>query len=403
MTITSVSNASIQQILTSQLISEKTTLSQLSEQLASKQKYSDLTSYTPSDALNMINLQSSATQRQAYLGVISTVQARMSGYDTTMTDMESVISQAHTLASGNPNYNASTAASMSVLAGNFLKSISVDLNQEIGGRYIYSGSRYTTSPVTDLTTLTGTPTNAIYTDGSTLPAYDTASTASGLTMAISGQTVTIGGTVGTPQSASVTVGSTTYSYAIQASDTTSTIASGLASVLTTAGITSSASGSVLTVGGSTAPTAASANTTSTAAYATDTANIDSSYNLQYGVTSNNPAFQQVIAGLRFLQAAGNSTDAATYKTNITQATSLLTSGLSALQTVHAAMANNTNTLTAEKTTQNTAITDLTNQLSDIQSVDLTQVATEINLLQTQLQASYSATGTLEKMSIVQYL
>ena len=71
--------------------------------------------------------------------------------------------------------------------------------------------------------------------------------------------------------------------------------------------------------------------------------------------------------------------------------------------MHAGVADNINMLTSEKQTQNTAITNLTTQLTNIQQVNVTQVATELNLLQTQLQASYSATGTLEKMSIVSYL
>ncbi len=104
-----------------------------------------------------------------------------------------------------------------------------------------------------------------------------------------------------------------------------------------------------------------------------------------------------------MQAAGNATDFRTYKTNMAQATTLLTTAITSLQAVHTTVANNINTLTSETTTQNNAISSITNQVDDIQQVNVTQVATELNLLQTQLQASYSATGTLEKMSIVNYL
>jgi flagellin-like hook-associated protein FlgL len=404
MTINQVSTTSIQQILTSQLQAEQSNLAQLSEQLATSKKYTDLTDYSPSDALNILNLQDSSTQRQAYIGVINTVQTRLSGYDTTMTDMESVVSQAQALAAGNPNYSAASAPGIAAIASNFLKSVSVDLDQQIGGRYIYAGSRYTTEPVTDLTTLTNTPSSTILTDGASLPVYDSGYSASATTTAISGQTVTFGGTPGSPQNASVTIGGTTYTYAVQPSDTLSTIAAGLASVLNTAGITgSSATGAVLTVGGSTAPSAAAVNVTDTAAYATDSATIDSGYTVQYGVTSNSPAFQQLISGLQFLQAAGNATDNTTYQANLTQATTLLTSALSSIEGLHSTVANNINSLTDETTSQNTGLSNITDQIDNIQQVDLTQVSTELNLLQTQLQASYSATGTIERMSIVQYL
>ncbi len=73
-----------------------------------------------------------------------------------------------------------------------------------------------------------------------------------------------------PQNADVTVNGTTYTYAIQSGDTPTTIAAGLASVMVADGVTgTTSSGAVLTVGGSNPPTAASANVTNTAAYATD--------------------------------------------------------------------------------------------------------------------------------------
>jgi len=403
MSVNAISTASIQQILTSQLQAEQTALSQLTSQLATNKKYTDLTDYTPSEALNLMNLQDTATQRQAYIGVINTVQTRLSAYDTTMTDMESVVSQAQTLADGNPNYSASTVTGIAAEANNYLESVTVDLNQQIGGRYIYAGSRYETQPVSDLASITAPLSPGIYTNNE-LPTYDTGYSASQLTMGISGQNVTIGGTPGSPQNATVTVNGTTYTYAVKSTDATSDIATGLAKALVTGGVTgSSATGDVLTVGGSTAPSAAAAYVTNADACTQDSATIDSGYSVQYGVTSSNPAFQQLIAGLRYLQAAGNTTDSTTYKADMTQASTLLTSALSSLNGVHSTVANNINSLTAETATQNTAISNLTDQVSNIQQVDVTQVATELNLLQTQLQASYSATGTIEKMSIVNYL
>ena len=404
MTINSISSAGIQQILTSQLQAQQANLAQLDEQLSSNQKYSNLTDYAPSDALNLMNLQSSSTQSQAYISAISTVQARLSGYDTTMTDMESIVSQAQTLANGNPTYNASTIGGIAASAQDYLASVGLDLNQQIGGRYIYGGSRYTTAPVSDLTTLSSSSLSpAIYTDGSTLPAYDIAAAAGTTSMTTSGQTVTVGGTITVGQSASITVNGKTYSYTEQTGDTTSTVATSLSNLIA-ADIpgTSNLSG-VITVGSTGTIQAASSNTTNSDAYSADTANIASGFSVPYGVSSDNPAFQQLIAGLRYLQAAGTAPDAATYKTDITQASTLLATALTAIQTVHSGVANNINTLTTETATQNANLSSITDQIDNIQQVDVTQVATELTLLQTQLQASYSATGTIENLSIVSYL
>ena len=402
----SISTASLGSMLTTQLQSQQATLAQLTAQLSSRQQHNDLTDYAPSDALNLMNLQDSATQSQAYIGVINTVNARLSGYNTTMTDMESITSQAQGLASGNPTYVAANAAGINALATNLLKSVGVDLNQQIGGRYIYAGSRYSTAPVVDLTTLPQPPSSTIYTDNQTLPIYDTGYSASALTMNIStaapNSTVTIGGTVGSPQNASVTVGGTTYTYGVQPTDTPTTIAAGLSALIAVGYPGTTNTGAAINISNGIA-TSASAMVTNTSAYAVDSATIGQGFSTQYGVTSNDPAFQQLIAGLRYLQAAGSTTNAATYKTDITQANTLLGSALTSLQAVHAGVADNINMLTSEKQTQNTAITNLTTQLTNIQQVNVTQVATELNLLQTQLQASYSATGTLEKMSIVSYL
>ena len=278
-----------------------------------------------------------------------------------------------------------------------------DLNQQVGGRYIYAGSRYNTAPVADLSALTQAPSTTVYTDNKSLPIYDSGYSASALTMAVSGQTVTIGGTVGSPQNATVTVNGKDYSYAVHPTDTTTTIAAGLAALVSADIGGTSSVGNVLTVGGANPPTATSATVTNTAAYATDTATIATGYTVPYGVSSNNPAFQQMIAGLRYLQAAGNTTDPAAYSANMKQASSLLTSALTSINAVHTVVANNTNILTQETTTQKAAIDSLTSQINSIQGIDVTQVAAELNQMQTQLQASYSVTGTLLKMTIVGYL
>ena len=69
----SISTASLGSMLTTQLQSQQATLAQLTAQLSSRQQHNDLTDYAPSDALNLMNLQDSATQSQAYIGVINTV------------------------------------------------------------------------------------------------------------------------------------------------------------------------------------------------------------------------------------------------------------------------------------------------------------------------------------------
>jgi flagellin-like hook-associated protein FlgL len=240
--------------------------------------------------------------------------------------LEEIASQAQSLANNNPTYSADIALNVVTQTNSYLKSVSVDLNQSINGRYIYSGARYNTQPVQDLSILPDStiPVPAdVPTTEPNLPSYDA-------------------------------------EYV-------------------------------------------DASSTSTAAYATDRATIDTGYVVDYGVNSNNSAFQQLAAGLRYLQAAGNATDAATYKSYMTQASAMLASAVASLQTLHTSVANNMNTMTSQKEAQKTAISNLTEQVMDIQQVDTTQVSVEIVSLEALLQASYSATGSILKMSIVNYL
>ncbi|MDD3029917.1 MAG: flagellin [Alphaproteobacteria bacterium] len=320
----SISNLSITKSLTSSLQSSQTKLSSLTEQLASGLKSADLTDYTPSECRTLINLQASLSERKTYVTIIDTSLTTLSLYDTTLSSLEEVTSQAQTLASNNQTYTTDTAENVLNQAELYLRTVRSDLNQSVNGRYLYSGSRYTTAPVADLISLPeSTLTSTIYTDGSTLPAYDSGYTGVG--------------------------------------------------------------------------------STSTEAYVTDTARINAGYDIDYGITSNEPAMQKLIAGLRYLQAAGNATDSATYADDISQAATLLTDAISALQELHTKVANNTNLMETEKESQKSALANLTNQIADIEQVDLTQVSTEITTMQSTLQASYTATGSILKLSLANYL
>jgi flagellin-like hook-associated protein FlgL len=460
--MTNISNLGLTQILTNGLQSQQTTLSLLTQQLSSSQKYSNLTSYDPTDAHNILNFQNALTQRQSYISSITNVQARLTVYDSSMTDIESMAAQASSLASQNSAYSATTVANVQQQATNYLKQLTDDLNQQVGGRYIYSGTRYNTKPVADLSTLSGTPT-ATTTTSPALPSYDTnysnatsfkvnSSTAPTGNFTVgnvaipwsqvaSGSISSVylnGSSTATTLSTAITLPNTSASTATQyganmaaaingvAADTTDVPASyGISSLTASAGsgavtlnfngttplsVTPDAGGTtglVTWVGGSTPDgTVAQTPNSSAAAYTKDSVLVDSSYSITYGVTSNDPSIQKLVNGLRYMTAAataGQSGDAATYKADMTQATSLISSALSGIQTLHASVADNQNILTTEVSSQNADITSLKDQLTSIQQVDLTQVGTEINLLQTQMQASYSATASLQQLSLVKYL
>ena len=387
--------------LTSALQAQQSTLSLLTSQLSSQKKFSNLTDYNANEALSLINLQSTATQKEAYINVINTVSNNLSIYDSTLIDLESIVSQAQSLCNNSPTYSADTASNIFVQANSYLKSVTVDLNQNINGRYIYSGSRYTTQPVEDLSELpTATLSSTILSDNSTVPTYDSAAS---LYLSTAGQAITVDGSAGSGQVASIDIDGTSYSYTVLPTDTPTMVATALGALLTADGVAFTQAGATLTLNAGATINSAAVTTTNMSAYATDQAQVDTGYDLNYGITSNDPSIQQLIAGLRFMQAAGNATDSATYTTNMNQASILLSAALTNIQTLHTTVANNIGTMASEKVAQQKAISNLTEQVLDIQQVDITQVSTEITSLETVLQASYAATGGILKMSIVSYL
>lgn len=449
-----VSTLATQLFATKNLQTEQSNLALLNQQLASGTKYTDLTNYAPVDAHNLMDFQNAITQRQAYLNGMTTVNSRLSMYDNTMTNIESITAQAQSLANGNQTYDSTKTAQIQAQVKSYLQQIQDDLNQQVSGRYVYSGSNYSTAPVSNLTTL-GAPTLPFTaTTSPALPDYSSVNVPansftitatpptgnfqvgnssvawSAIAAGASSVTVTTAsGSVSVPVSGLTAGASTPAQLAsnlqkvitqVVAAGTVSDFSSGLSAAvdgtnpakinLTYAGspatITPNASGGnsdVTWADGTVGTSSENMATTDTGAYSQDSVTVDNGYNLQYGVTSNSTGFQQVIAGLRLMNAAASQTDPTVYQNYMTQGSTLLASGLSNVQSVHTSVAGNTNTITQETTLQNTDITNLQNQLSSIQQVDLTSVSTQINLLQTQLQASYSATGSLIQESILKYL
>jgi flagellar hook-associated protein 3 FlgL len=326
----SVSALGLQLFTTSSLQAEQTNLAQLNEELASNQQHDDLTDYSPLDAQQLLNFQDAIVQRQSYIAAMQSVSPRLNIYNTTMSDMTSIASQAQELASQNPSLNPNTTGTINTQVQSYMQQVVSDLNQQVNGRFIYAGTRFTTEPVSlnaVLSNLTPSATTAEQADPSpnNLPSYDT--------------------DFGTADPNVVA-----------------------------------------------------------AAWTNDSAAIDTGDNLTYGVTSTQDGFQQLIAGLQFVNAATQpGTDAATYQSDMSQASTLLNTAVTNIQVYQAGTAAAINTVSSEQTAQNNDITGLQQQIGNIQNVDLTQVGTELNLLQTQLQASYSATATLTQDSILRFL
>lgn len=153
----SISTLGTQLLTTLNLQKEQSTLATLNQQLASGQKHDGLTGYTTVEAHNLMDFQNGINQKNAYISGMQTVSTRLSVYDTTLSNMESITSQAASLAAQNQKLDPSKVSQLNAQVEAYLKQAQDDLNQQVSGRYIYAGSRYSTAPVVNLLPL-GPPT-----------------------------------------------------------------------------------------------------------------------------------------------------------------------------------------------------------------------------------------------------
>jgi flagellar hook-associated protein 3 FlgL len=297
------------------------TLDMLNNQMSSGVKSQNLADYSGSDTRHLLDLRGALAKHTSYVSVINAVQPRVKIYDSSFTRFEDITQKALNLINqAAPSSSQADSAGVKNQVTDNLREIQAVLNENVDGRYIFSGTRFTTEPVGDLNALPSPPTETApyYTTDPTLPVYDKSA---------------------------------------PASDTT--------------------------------------------AFATDTVKIDDSLTLPYGMTSNSKGMQEMIQGLRFMKAATQ--DPTNYTAYMAKAKDLLTAAQTDLRALHSQIAADNSLLNNAKDTHTTLINSMTIQSEDVQRVDTTEVAAKITYMQSLMQASYSSTAILAKLSIANYL
>jgi flagellar hook-associated protein 3 FlgL len=135
------------------------------------------------------------------------------------------------------------------------------------------------------------------------------------------------------------------------------------------------------------------------------ATVDTNVNVQYGVTGNNPAFEQIVRVLNFFAndatppSQTNPADVA----NVQQGQQMLAQAAQSVQQLVATNGEQQADLSQLKTAHQNAITLASTSLNGIQQVDSATAITQLNTLQTQLQASYQTINILQSLSLANYL
>lgn len=128
---------------------------------------------------------------------------------------------------------------------------------------------------------------------------------------------------------------------------------------------------------------------------------DDGLSLEYGVSSNDEAFQTLIEAFRKARAAAS--NPGNYTENIESAMEYMTMAKDQLRSVHAKVASDMATLDTKKTEHKELSNGVTEQIARIEGVDQTEVAARLSTANTALEAAYTVTAKRQQLSLLNYL
>lgn len=133
--------------------------------------------------------------------------------------------------------------------------------------------------------------------------------------------------------------------------------------------------------------------------------IDTTVTVNYSITADNASsFEPIIRVLNFLAQNGPfNQSSSTDQANLTKAGQMLDQALQSMSAQQSALglqqSQLSNTLTAHQSQLNIA----QNGISNIVSVNQATAITQLQTIETQMEASYSATSSIQKLSLVNYM
>lgn len=138
--------------------------------------------------------------------------------------------------------------------------------------------------------------------------------------------------------------------------------------------------------------------------AISSAQADTDLNVPYGITANNAAFEPIVRVLNFIANSppfnqNSSTDVA----NVTQAQTLLNNAVTQVQQLTAQIGMNQSELNNALTAHQQSLTLAQSSIANIENVNPATAITQLDALQTQLEASYQTVNVLQNLSLANYL
>ena len=270
--------------------------------------------------------------------------------DTTATALTSMVSLAQTISASlvSASSTGGSTTALQATGSSGLQALLSELNTSVGDQYVFGGNNTGTTPATD---------------------YSSTSTAK------------------TAVDASF---SQTFGFS-QTSDSASTI-----------------SGSAMTsyLNGSFADQFSDSNWSanwSQASSTTISSKIAPSQTATTSVSANETAFRQIAEAYTMPAIIGASRGLDAKAAVVTKATTLMNTGLAALNQVQTGVGITQAAITSTDTGLSAQTTLLKSDVSDVEDVDTYALNTRVTTLQTQLQASYELTSRLQTLSLTNYL
>jgi flagellar hook-associated protein 3 FlgL len=122
--------------------------------------------------------------------------------------------------------------------------------------------------------------------------------------------------------------------------------------------------------------------------------------VQYGATADNPAFE---ASLRALNLLKNMSVSPFDEAVLEEAQSLILEGLDGVLAVQTGLSLDAATVDRAVSSQQSYVDYLSSLVSDVRDVDIAAVAATMSAYEAQLQASYSALGRIQQLSLLNFL
>lgn len=321
---------------TALILNSETQLDTLSQELNTGKKSTSLAGYGTS-AATILNLTDTVSQTQAFIANSTQVNTVLTAYDTTLNQLGSDAGKLSTaLNQVSPSNPASTTTLQALITG-LLADVGATLNTQVGNRFLYSGTRFNTQPVVDLTALAPPATPTPFTP-------------------VAPNTVALASPPNPPG---------TFNSPLPTYDTQSP-----------------------------------ATDPNNQAYASQTLNVSATETVTYGITSNDPNIQALIYALQEAQAGAGATGA-TQQQFFANANSALQTAITGLQNLQQTNDNNAVSIKSQQTVQTQTIANLQSQLGNLQDIDAATVATQLTTVENQLQASFKVTSSILNLSILQ--